>query len=170
MGLEKAQRSLLLRLKDKTTLVKCCLGGSLLLTPPFSGDIVKEEVVNESFRALSPFPSVGISEDTTFGERLQPESGVKSAKKYKSSRKSGKSPTSTRGVQSSLLLEDKKVPFTSKPLDGKTLTSSSCSTCSSCSSLSDGSVGEPPVLKKQKVKSTQSGVESGKRKLGLIIK
>ena len=101
MGLEKARREFVVELKDKTTLVKCCLGGSLLFTPPFSGDTVKEEVVNESFRALSPFPSIGISEDSTFGDRLQPESGVKSAKKYKPPRKSGKSPSSTLGVQSS---------------------------------------------------------------------
>ena len=139
MGLEKAQRELVVELKAKTTLVKCCLGGSLLLTAPVSGDTVKEEVVNESFRALSPFPSIGISEDSTFGERLQSERGVKSAKKYKptskSARKSGKSPSSTLGAQSSLLLEDMKVSFPSRPPDGKILTSSSCSTCSTCSSL-----------------------------------
>ena len=83
MELEKAQKEFVVELKDKTTLMKCCLAGSLLLTPPFSGDTVKDEVVNESFYSLPPFPSIGISEDSTFGERLQPDSGVKSAKKLK---------------------------------------------------------------------------------------
>ena len=80
MGLDKAQREFVVELKDKTTLVKCYLARSLLLNPSFGGDTMKEEVVNESFCPLSPFPSIEMSNDSTFRERLQAESGVKSVK------------------------------------------------------------------------------------------
>ena len=34
--------------------------------------------------SLAPFPCIGMSEDSTFGERLQAKSGAKYVKKYKS--------------------------------------------------------------------------------------